>query len=280
MSYASAMTSDRERLSGYVESWRSAVDDVVSLLRSLDDEDWSRPTDLPGWDVKGIACHLAHLESDLAGVKQKRVEVPQGAHLTAPTSVFTEMGLVARADMTGPEVTDELEEAARVRHERLLADPPTDGKADPPRTPGKIGWDWETLLSNRVVDVWMHEQDIRRAVGRPGGMNTPGAAHTVATFTRAFPFVVGKVVAPPAGTTVVLDVTGVSPVHLAVEMNESGRAVPVTDEPGDPTVVLRMDVETFVILAGGRRPADQVPVEIAGDDELARKVLAAMAVTP
>ena len=66
-------------------------------------------------------------------------------------------------------------------------DPPADGKADLPRTPGKIGWNWETLLSNRVVDVWMHEQDIRRAVGRPGGMNTAAAAHTVATFTRSFP---------------------------------------------------------------------------------------------
>ena len=97
------MTSDQERLSGYVESWRSAVDDVVSLLRTLDDSDWSRPTDLPGWDVKGIACHLAHLESELAGVKQKRVELPERDHYTAPTSTYTELGLVARADMTGAE---------------------------------------------------------------------------------------------------------------------------------------------------------------------------------
>ena len=63
-------------------------------------------------------------------------------------------------------------------------DPLADGKADLPRTLRKIGWNWETLLSNRAVDVWMHEQDIRRAVGRPGGMNTAAAAHTVATFTQ------------------------------------------------------------------------------------------------
>jgi uncharacterized protein (TIGR03083 family) len=276
------MISDQERLSGYVESWRSAVDDVVSLLRSLEDSDWSRPTDLPGWDVKGVACHLAHLESELAGVKQKRVELPERDHYTAPTAMYTELGLVAREDLTGAEITDELEECARSRYEQLLADPPTDGKGDPPRTPGKIGWNWETLLSNRVVDVWMHDQDIRRAVGRPGGMNTAGAAHTIATFTRSFPYTVGKRVAPPAGTTVVLDVTGVSPVHLAVVVDESGRAVPLTTEPEQPTASLRMDVETFIILAGGRRPVSEleVEVEVDGDKELAGRVLDAMAVTP
>jgi uncharacterized protein (TIGR03083 family) len=274
------MTSDQERLSGYVASWRSAVDDVVDLLRSLDESDWSRPTDLPGWDVKGVACHLAHIESDLAGVKQKRVELPDLPHLTAPTSRFTELGLVAREDMSPAEVVDELEECARARHEQLLADPPTDGKADPPRTPGKIGWDWETLLNNRVIDVWMHEQDIRRAVARPGGMNTPAAAHTIAGFARAFPYVVGKVVAPPAGTTVVLDVRGVSPVHLAVAVDESGRATPTTTDHDRPTVTLGMDLETFVLLGGGRRPASQLPVEVSGDEELGRRILAAMAVTP
>lgn len=274
------MTSEQERLSGYVAAWRNAADDVVTLLRSLDDADWSRPTDLPGWDVKGVASHLAHLESELSGVKQKRVELPNREHLTAPSSMYTELGLIAREDMTGAQITDELEESVRSRHEQLLADPPTDGKADPPRTPGKIGWNWETLLSNRVVDVWMHGQDIRRAVGRPGGMNTPGAEHTVATFVFAFPYAVGKRVAPPAGTTAVLDVTGVSPVHLAVEVNESGRAVPLTHAPEKPTVSLRMDVETFIVLAGGRRPAADLPVEVEGDAELGRQILEAMAVTP
>lgn len=283
LSYASAMTSDatsdQERLSGYVAAWRSTVDDVLVLLRSLGDTDWSTPTDLPGWDVRGVAAHLAHIESDLAGVKQKRVERPTGDHLTSPTSVFTELGLAARADKTTTEIVDELEECARTRHEALLADPPTDGKGTPPRTPGKIDWDWETLLGSRVVDVWMHEQDIRRAVGRPGGFDTPGAAHTVATLTGLFPYVVGKQVAPPPGTTVVLDVTGVSPVHLAVEVDESGRARVVAGDPGTPTVSLRMDVETFVVLAGGRRPVDIVPVETSGDEDLGRRILEAMAVT-
>lgn len=274
------MTSDRDRLLGYVEAWYAAVEDVVALLRALDDEDWHRPTDLPGWDVKGVAAHLAHLESELSGVQQERVELPERDHYTAPSARYTELGLVARADLSGAEITDELEDRARARHEQLLADPPTDGKADPPRTPGRIGWDWETLLSNRAIDVWMHGQDIRRAVGRPGAMNDLGAAHAVATFVRAFPYVVGKRVAAPPGTTVVLDVTGGRPVHLAVRVDDSGRAVPTTPDPDRPTVALRMDVESFTVLSGGRRPAADLPVQVTGDQDLGRRVLDAMAVTP
>jgi hypothetical protein len=54
----------------------------------------------------------------------------------------------------------------------------------------------------------------------------------------------------------------------------------VTTDPSTPTVSLRMDVETFVVLAGGRRPADAVPAEVTGDEALGRRILEAMAVTP
>lgn len=273
------MSADEERLAGYVETWKACVDEAVTVLRGLDEEDWARPTDLPGWDVKAVAAHLAHLESELSGVRQKRVDLPERDHLTAPTSRYTELGIVAREAMTGPEIVDELEECAARRYDALRADPPTDPDGDPPRTPGKIGWSWERLLSNRALDVWMHGQDIRRAVGRPGGMTSPGAVHTVSVFTRGFGYSVGKRVAPPTGTTVVLDVSGVDPVHLAVVVDDDGRAVPTTDE-SDPSTTLRMDLETYVVLCGGRRPPAELDVEVSGDPDLGRRVLEAMAVTP
>ena len=41
-----------------------------------------------------------------------------------------------------------------------------------------------------------------------------------------------------------------------------------------------MDLETYVVLAGGRRAPEDVDVSVTGDDALGRRVLAAMAVTP
>ena len=271
---------DQERLARYVEIWKGAVDDVVALLRDLEDDDWARPTDLAGWDVRAVAAHLAHIESELSGVEQPKVTVPELDHLTAPSALYTEAGLIARDSLSNSEIVDELVHVVGIRLEQLRSDPPTDASADPPITPGGMPWDWETMLRNRPLDVWMHEQDIRRAVARPGGLNTEAAAHTAMVFTMSFPFSVGKKVSPPAGTTVVLDVSGVTPVHLAVEMNDSGRCVPMGSDPSSPTVALEMDLETFAILGGGRRSADQVTVGITGDEDLGRRVLDAMAVTP
>ncbi len=273
------MGDDRTRLWGFVETWRHSIDDVVALLHSLGPEDWARPTDLPGWDVRAVAAHLAHLESELAGNRQERVEVPELAHVRSPMSRYTERGPLARAGWAPERIVTELASSVAARHAQLVADPPTDGSAAPPRTPGGIGWDWQTLLSNRCLDVWMHEQDIRRAVGRPGNLDTPGARHVVGVFTRALPYVVGKRVSPPAGTTVVWEVTGPLEGRFGVAMGDDGRAAHVPP-PEHPDVRLRMDTEAFVVLGGGRRSPRDVAVAVAGDRELGDRVLEAMAVTP
>jgi hypothetical protein len=126
----------------------------------------------------------------------------------------------------------------------------------------------------------MHEQDVRRAVGRPGGLTGAPAAHTAGVFARSLAFVVGKRVAPPAGTSVVLDVVGAAPVHLSVLVGPDGRASFVPEAPGDPTVTLRTDLESYVVLCGGRRRPADVDVQVGGDSALGQRVLEALAVTP
>lgn len=272
--------SPEQRLRWYVDVWEVAVADVLALLRGLDPADWQRPTDLPGWDVRAVAAHLSHIESVLAGVPQPAVDVPLGPRATTVPRAYTEAGPAARAAWSAHAIVEELATSAAGRVARLRSDPPTDPAGRPEPTPGGIAWDWQTLLSNRVVDLWMHEQDIRRAVGRPGGLDGPAAAHTLGVFTGGLGYVVGKRVAPPAGTTVALEVTGPQPVRAAVEVGPEGRAVRLPDPPAHPTVRLVTDVEGYVVLCGGRRPPEAVAVEVDGDPDLGRRVLAALAVTP
>ncbi len=274
------MSSDENRLQSYVDTWAAAVADVLALLRSLSDDEWDMPTDLPGWDVRAVAAHLAHLESELAGNAQEDVEVPEAAHILSPMSAYTERGPIARASWTTDEIIDELERSCAKRLTELRADPPTDPQGDPPLTPAGIGWTWETLLSNRPLDVWMHEQDIRRAVGRPGGLDSAAAAHTAGVFARGLGYVVGKRVAPVPGTTVVLDVNGPHLVHVAIEVGDDGRGRPLDQEPTEPTVRFLTDLESYVVLCGGRRSADDVEVAIEGDTDLGRRIVESLAVTP
>ena len=270
--------SDRDLLYGYINAWRSSVGDLIALLEELGPEDWGRSTDLEGWDVKAIASHVAHLESLLADGPHETAEIGDAPHVKGSMGQFTEIGVVTRRDREPATIIDEIRTMTNARQAALAADPPDDAAAAAPGVFGAIGWNMRTLLRNRPLDVWMHEQDIRRAVGRPGGMESPGAQHTADYLSEAFGFVVGKRVAPPAGTTAVLEVAGSAPV--AVQIGDDGRGVRLDAVPQGPTVRLTMGREAFIVLAGGRRAAEPGSVVVAGDAELGRRIIGKFATTP
>jgi uncharacterized protein (TIGR03083 family) len=263
-----------------VEVWHEAAAEVVALLRSLAEDDWDKPTDLPGWDVRAVAAHLAHLESDLAGNPQEQVDVAEAAHIKSFIGQYTEAGPTARADWPTDRIVDELESSVQTRYAALRDDPPADPSALGPGFAALAGWSWAELLSNRPLDMWMHDQDIRRAVGRPGGLDSPAAAHVADVFAGSLPYVLAKRAGAGPGTTLVLEVTGAQARTLAAAVGDNGRGVPLPDPPAEPTLRLAMDFETWIVLAGGRRAPDQVKVVVSGDEVLARRVLAGMAVTP
>lgn len=268
-------TNDAQRLREYVDVWWQAIDDLTTLAEGLDAEDWATPTDLPGWDVHAVVAHVAHLEATLTGTPHDQVDIGTPAHVRGGMGTFTEQGVVARRDRTPAELVDEIRESTTRRHTHLLSEAPTDASAPADQWAGMIGWTWERLLRNRPLDVWMHEQDVRRAVGRPGGMDSPAARHTADYLLEGLGMVVGKRVAPPAGTTVVLEVEG-SPAR-AVAVGEDGKAHSV-DAPADPTARISMDRESFIVAAGGRRTPEGAKIE--GDRELGERVVGALAITP
>ena len=271
-------TAETQQLAHLVEIWHRACDDFVTLVRAIPRTQWERPTDLDGWSVKDNVAHTAHLEAVLAGAPEETVEVPQARHLTGPMNRYTEQGVLARRDRDMAELVEEIEQAVATRYAELRATPPVDGSAPPPRTPGGAGWDTRTLLSNRPLDVWMHEQDIRRALDRPGGYDSPAAHHVLEVFGRALPMVVGKRLAPPAGTVVRLEVPDAG-LRWTVRVGEDGRAGPVDDDVR-PTATVALDAEELVVLAGGRRSPAATRPRIEGDEELGRRLLAALVITP
>jgi uncharacterized protein (TIGR03083 family) len=270
--------SDAERLATYVETWRQAIGDFTALLDSLPEDAWALPTDLAGWNVKAVAAHTAHLESILAGGLEETADIGEAPHVTGPMGQFTEIGVVTRRDRSPASIIEEIGTTTAARYKSLIADPPTDPAAPAPGLFGLIGWSQQTLLRNRPLDVWMHEQDVRRAAGLPGGMDSAAAQHAADYLSESFGFVVGKKVGPPAGTTAVLAVEG-SPV-VAVEVSESGRGQRLAEVPAQPTVRLAMDRESFIVLAGGRRAADPGAVTIEGDAELGLAIVANLGTTP
>lgn len=269
---------DADRLGALVAVWWEAIDSFTHLLEHVGDDQWDTPTDLPGWDVRAVAAHTAHLESLLAGRPHDEIEVGDAPHARGMMGRFTEQGVVARRPESPDALITEIREATTARHTQLLADPPTDPSAPAPGVFGALGWTTGLLLRNRPLDVWMHEQDIRRALDRHGNLDSAAAIHSADYLMESLPFVVGKRAQAPVGSVVRLQVAGHALVTVAV--GDDGRGRPATAEDGEPTVTLAMDRETFVVLAGGRRPAEPGVVAITGDDDLGARVIAAMAVTP
>lgn len=256
-----------------VEAWRRSTDDVLTLLSKLAEGEWERPTDCPGWTVRHVVAHLAAVEHELATgdgaapLSESAREVP---------SAYTQAGVEAREDRTPAELTAELRTATSRRSEQLADLAPTDPAGAPDRTPGAIGWDWRTLLRNRVIDVWVHEQDIRRATGRPGGMTSPGADVVYATFTAALPYVIGKRAGAAPGTSVIVQIDNRV---TAYSVDDDGRCR-LVDTVTQPATRLQMDLETFTVLAAGRRDPAACRVSVQGDARLGERILRSMAVTP
>ncbi len=268
--------SDQERLRGYVDIWWQAVEEFAHLLEEIPADQWQTPTDLPGWNVHDVAAHTAHLEAVSAGADHDNVDIGEPEHVNGIMGQFTEQGVVARKDREPDELIRELRESATKRHTWLLENLPEDSTALADGFAAFVGWSWDRLLRNRPLDVWMHNQDIRRAIGLPGDLDTAAAKHSADYLIDSLGFVVGKKVGAPAGTTVLLSVEGSDP-H-AVAVGDDGRAGPMPVPPADPTVSLTMSREDFIVTAGGRR--DAADVSIAGDENLAEQILDAFAVTP
>jgi uncharacterized protein (TIGR03083 family) len=269
---------DREELAGYVEVWWQAVNDFLDLLEEVPEEQWSTPTDLPGWDVRAVAAHTAHLEGILAGAPEETADVGEPPHVTGLMGLYTEIGVVNRRNATPDEIINEIRTAVTQRHTRLLEDPPVDADGLPSPIFGGVPWTWRTLLRNRPLDVWMHEQDVRRAVGLPGSMDTVPARHTAEYLAESLGFVLGKKVGAPAGTSLVLEMAGSPP--FAFVVNDAGRGERSSEPPAEPTVTLRTDRESFIRLAGGRCDAEPGAVTVEGDQDLGARVVASLATTP
>jgi uncharacterized protein (TIGR03083 family) len=140
----------------------------------------------------------------------------------------------------------------------------------------------EQALRLRAFDVWVHEQDLRRALGQPGNLDSPGAHVARDVLLDALPKVVAKDAGAPPNSAVVLDVSGPLEFMRTVRVDAEGRGTVDASVSLGPAVTLAMDWETYVRLACGRvRPAAvRENLKAEGDQALADAILAHFAVTP
>lgn len=245
---------------------------IDELCAGLSDAEWARPTGCPGWSVKDHVSHIIDFESRALGRPGPDHVPPDFPYLNNDLGRLNEVGVDARRARSGPEV---LAEFRKVTGERLarLRELTASDLAEPTMTPAGEGT-VASLLTLRVMDSWSHEQDIRRALGRPGHSEGPTVDEAMEYFSRFLPYLVGKRAAAPDGSVVEFRVGDRDPVTVEVAAGRGRLAA-----PSEPTTSLTLPVATFTALACGRSDAPDDAI-IAGDQALGRRVLDNLAFMP
>lgn len=273
-----------------VEGFAHTTQTVIDLGRGLRPGEEDLPTDCPGWSVADQIRHVASVEASLLGEPEPDVDVSRYAHIRNTFGALVEKLIEARRSRTLEDVLGELE-GTLARRLTLVRDPAVtlETPVVGPFGPTTVG----DLLSLRLFDIWVHEQDIREAIGRPGNLDGAGAANALAKLFTRFPRTVAKDAAIAPGHAVILDVTGPVLGRVGVRVEEvtgAARGIPLfSGEPGEPgegggesvpMTTISMSTRVAGRLLAGRRTPEQVHVTITGDESVAGRVLAAMAFTP
>ena len=269
--------SDQELIAKQEHVW----DTIVTLCTPFTECEWKTPTDCPGWSVQDQIAHIVGTESWLLGQPVPAHTPKDMSHVKNELGQWIEPLVDWRRPWPGAKVLEEFITVTRERRRVLYAMSAEEFTREF-HTP--IGsHTMRSFLPIRIFDNWVHEQDIRRAVGRPGHFTGPVAEHALERVARAMSFVVGRKVRAAPDNTVVFEVTGPLGRTLAIGM-QGERATPLDQPPAIPTVRLTMDVETFVCLGCGRWTPEQglasSKMQIIGDRGLAERIVAQMNFMP
>lgn len=253
-----------------IDTLESIFQSMSALAANFTEKQWKSATLLPGWSVQDNYSHLVGLERMLQGYEATKHQGPQFDYIKNPFGATNENEVDSRRKLAGSEVLNEWNEIIAIRmstlrnaNEAYFAQ-----ETMTPTGPGTVA----DFLDLRVLDCWMHEQDVRLALSLPGHQHGPAADLTIDRLIRSIPIVVGKRAGTPEGNSVVIVLNG--PVHRRVVSTVvNGRAQ--LDIEGSIAATITMDSQTFVQLAGGRLNYDTVKADIVleGDKELATKVV-------
>ena len=258
-----------------LSAWQSASADFIHLVGPLSQSEWDTPTALPGWTVGDIVAHVGWLE----GLLLDRIDpphTPDWASLPHAASDFgriTEIPVDLRRSRSREEVLDELAANVAERQAVLTAGShDVTAQAQGPFGPAPLG----RVLGMRTLDTWIHEQDIRDALARPGHLDAPGAQVTAAQLLPGYGKVWAKLCGARPGEILRIQVTepGIE-FSRDVVVGDDGRATVIDGQAAPATVTLTMDWPTFLALSCGRGDVDaqRQHVTVEGDHARAESVL-------
>jgi uncharacterized protein (TIGR03083 family) len=279
------MTSDRGDLPPILAAPLLAELDaeLLALLRTLSDADWSRPTIAGSWTVRDVTAHL--LDTALRRLSFARdgwmpsADIRSHADLVAIINAANADGVRAFGRLSPAVLITLMDIASRQLCAYL--------ESLDPDAPAAFAVSWAGEDESRhwfdvareLTERWHHQQQIRDAVSRPGIMTRRLYHPVLDTFLRALPFAYRDVIAPD-GSAVQVVVSGECGGEWNVVRRDGGWRLARAADPSRviARATIPQEIAWRVFTKGLSAEAIDRAVRIDGDASLARVALRLVAI--
>ena len=242
-----------EWISG-TDTFRRAVVSLDELLGSLSEDEWARPA-LRDLDAQGLVGHLIGIEEGFAAVLRG------GDDLTDHVEDTQETALRQRG--VAPLETHRQWFGAATASIALLED----RDASAPVSFYGLTFPLDDLLVIRAFEMWIHEEDIRRATGRELSSPDPERlARMVSLVSMLLPAGIARAGHAREGATARLVLTGSAGGTWDVNLDGAR-------EPRSATSRIVVDAAEFCRIVGNREDQASSGAVVTGDQNVATGVL-------
>ena len=220
-------------------------------------------------------AHIVGTEAMLAGDPAPDVAIDRDAlpHVTNDIGAFNEQWVESMRGLSPGEMLDRFRTvtAARLATLEAMSQDEWDAESFTPAGKDTFG----RFMQIRVFDCWLHEQDIRDAVGRPGDETGLAVDVMLDELSTALGFVVGKKAGAQPGDRVTFALTDGGAVVREFHVEVVERAMVVDRLHLPATLTLTMPVGVMTRRSAGRVGPDDLvdQVQVVGDVDLADRIL-------
>ena len=192
-------------VSALLASW----DDIDELMTPISEEQWRTPSHLAGWSVHCLVAHIVGTELMLLGEPTPTVDVSASGHVRNDIGALNEAWVRHLSGQSGAQLLQTFRTVTGRRRAALsaLTDEQWNAVGLTPAGADSYG----RFMRIRVFDCWMHEQDIRDALGLPataGELAGAPARIALDEIVASMGFVVGKRGRAPEGSRVEIELGG------------------------------------------------------------------------
>jgi uncharacterized protein (TIGR03083 family) len=239
----------------------------LTLVESLESDDWEKPTACPLWNVRQILSHVTGAAASYARwseFKRQNSLMVQRSYPVSGLSFPNSLNQIQVDDRASSTPATLIEELRSVGPRAIATRERLPGVLRAIRVPlpelggiVPIGYLTDLIYTR---DMWMHRLDICRATGREMIQTSHHDGRITALVVRDL---VRKLTPRLGGRTIAYELTDIS--GGCWSLGENVR----------PIAKITMDVLDFHLLASGRLPANKISshTSVAGDEQLAHLAL-------